>query len=98
MTNASLRNLILCVECFKKLQPLSSARARWGQASLITWQRAAYLPSIIGDLLAEWIVSGQPRIDLSPLSPSRLAVQTADETALREDCRRQYAFHYQSQI
>jgi glycine/D-amino acid oxidase-like deaminating enzyme len=53
---------------------------------------------IIGDLLAEWIVSGQPRIDLSPLSPSRLAVQTADETALREDCRRQYAFHYQSEI
>ena len=33
---------------------------------------------IIGDLLAEWIISGQPRIDLSPLSPSRLAVQTTE--------------------
>ncbi len=51
---------------------------------------------IIGDLLAEWIISGQPRMDLSPLSPSRLAVQTVDEEALREDCRRQYAFHYWS--
>jgi glycine/D-amino acid oxidase-like deaminating enzyme len=53
---------------------------------------------IIGDLLTEWIISGQPRMDLSPLSPSRLAVQTTNEEALREDCRRQYAFHYWSQI
>jgi glycine/D-amino acid oxidase-like deaminating enzyme len=49
---------------------------------------------IIGDLLAEWIVSGKPRIDLLPLSPARSAVQTTVEAALREDCRRQYAFHY----
>jgi glycine/D-amino acid oxidase-like deaminating enzyme len=52
---------------------------------------------IIGDLLAEWIISGQPRMDLTPLSPSRPAVQTTNEEALREDCRRQYAFHYWSQ-
>ena len=49
---------------------------------------------IIGDLLAEWIVSGKPRMDLSALSPARFAVQTTLETALLEDCRRQYAFHY----
>jgi glycine/D-amino acid oxidase-like deaminating enzyme len=49
---------------------------------------------IIGDLLAEWIVSGKPRIDLSSLSPARPAIQTSVESALREDCRRQYAFHY----
>ena len=53
---------------------------------------------IIGDLLADWIISGQPRMDLTPLSPSRLAVQTTNEEALREDCRRQYAFHYWSQV
>jgi len=53
---------------------------------------------IIGELLAEWIISGQPRIDLAPLSPSRLAVQTTNEEALRENCRRQYAFHYWSQV
>jgi glycine/D-amino acid oxidase-like deaminating enzyme len=49
---------------------------------------------IIGDLLAEWIISGKPPMDLSPLSPARSAVQTTLEAALREDCRRQYAFHY----
>jgi len=49
---------------------------------------------IIGELLAEWIVSGKPSMDLSALSPARSAVQTTAEDALREDCRRQYAFHY----
>jgi glycine/D-amino acid oxidase-like deaminating enzyme len=49
---------------------------------------------IIGELLAEWIVSGRPPIDLSPLSPSCSAVQTTVEDALREDCRRRYARHY----
>jgi glycine/D-amino acid oxidase-like deaminating enzyme len=49
---------------------------------------------IIGELLAEWIISGKPRMDLSPLSPSRPAIQTTIESALLEDCRRQYAYHY----
>jgi glycine/D-amino acid oxidase-like deaminating enzyme len=49
---------------------------------------------IIGDLLARWIVSGRSPMDLSALSPARPAVQTTAEAALRENCRRQYAFHY----
>ncbi len=49
---------------------------------------------IIGEMLAEWILTGEPPIDLSPLSPSRSTVQTTAEDALREDCRRQYAHHY----
>jgi glycine/D-amino acid oxidase-like deaminating enzyme len=49
---------------------------------------------IFGEMLAEWIVSGRPPIDLSLLSPSRSAVQTTVEDALREDCRRRYARHY----
>jgi glycine/D-amino acid oxidase-like deaminating enzyme len=49
---------------------------------------------IIGEMLAEWILSGKPPIDLSPLSPARRTVQTPAEDALREDCRRQYACHY----
>jgi glycine/D-amino acid oxidase-like deaminating enzyme len=53
---------------------------------------------IIGDLLAEWIIGGHPRMDLSPLSPSRPAVQGRDEHALREACRQQYAFHYWSKV
>jgi len=49
---------------------------------------------ILGELLSQWIVSGEPPMDLSALSPARLAVQTDVENELREDCRRQYAFHY----
>jgi glycine/D-amino acid oxidase-like deaminating enzyme len=49
---------------------------------------------IIGELLAEWIVTGNPPMDLSALSPARSAVQSTAEHALRADCRRQYAFHY----
>jgi glycine/D-amino acid oxidase-like deaminating enzyme len=49
---------------------------------------------VLGELLAEWIVSGNPPMDLSPLSPARPAVRTTVEDVLREDCRRQYAFHY----
>jgi glycine/D-amino acid oxidase-like deaminating enzyme len=49
---------------------------------------------IIGELLARWIVTGKAPMDLSPLSPARPAVQTTAEAAFREDCRRQYAFHY----
>jgi glycine/D-amino acid oxidase-like deaminating enzyme len=48
----------------------------------------------IGELLAEWILSGKPPMDLSTLSPARSAVQGMAEEALRESCRRQYAFHY----
>ena len=49
---------------------------------------------IIGEVLAEWIISGKPPMDLAPLSPIRSAVQTTVEAALLENCRRRYAFHY----
>jgi glycine/D-amino acid oxidase-like deaminating enzyme len=49
---------------------------------------------IVGEMLAEWILSGKPPMDLSPLSPSRSTVQTTAEDVLREDCRRRYARHY----
>src|SRR5262245_22329169 len=34
---------------------------------------------VLGELLAEWILMGEPRMDLSALSPSRLAGQTSGE-------------------
>ena len=49
---------------------------------------------ILGEMLAEWILSGKPPVDLSPLSPARSTIQTTAEDALREDCRRRYAHHY----
>jgi glycine/D-amino acid oxidase-like deaminating enzyme len=49
---------------------------------------------ILGELLAEWIVSGAPSVSLEMLSPARAAVRDGDEAALAEACRRRYAFHY----
>jgi glycine/D-amino acid oxidase-like deaminating enzyme len=49
---------------------------------------------ILGELLAEWIVSGSPRIDLSAMSPGRAAVTDHDERRLIEACRKEYAFKY----
>ena len=49
---------------------------------------------IIGELLAEWIVSGKVPMDLTPLSPLRSAVYNTSEAELFESCRRRYAFHY----
>jgi glycine/D-amino acid oxidase-like deaminating enzyme len=52
---------------------------------------------IVGELLARWIASGEPPMELSPLSPARSAVQTTAEAELLENCRRRYAFHYWSE-
>jgi glycine/D-amino acid oxidase-like deaminating enzyme len=49
---------------------------------------------ILGELLADWIVSGSPRMDLTALSPAREAVRDMNDAALLEACRTQYAFHY----
>jgi len=49
---------------------------------------------IIGEILAEWIMSGKPPLDLTTLSPSRGAVQTTTEGTLLANCRSQYARHY----
>ena len=50
---------------------------------------------VIGELLAEWIVSGKPRMDLSPMSPARFSGSTAEDE-LRALCRAQYAHRYWS--
>lgn len=47
----------------------------------------------LGELLAEWITSGKPRIDLSPMSPARFA-ESLSEGELSELCRGQYAHQY----
>ncbi len=49
---------------------------------------------ILGELLAAWVITGSPGLDLSPLSPGRAAVADLDETTLAEACRRNYAYHY----
>ena len=49
----------------------------------------------LGALLAQWIVDGRPGMDLSAMTPDRLATGLPEDT-LRERCRLQYAHHYWS--
>ncbi|MGH7104142.1 MAG: NAD(P)/FAD-dependent oxidoreductase [Acetobacteraceae bacterium] len=49
---------------------------------------------ILGELLATWVVSGSPGLDLSGLAPGRRAVADLNEASLLEACRRNYAYHY----
>ena len=49
----------------------------------------------LGELLAEWITTGRPSIEMPSMSPSRLATGLREEE-LRDLCRLQYAHHYWS--
>ncbi len=48
----------------------------------------------IGEVLAEWILSGRPPMDLSALAPGRASADLRPEERLREACREQYSHHY----
>ena len=48
----------------------------------------------LGEVLAQWITDGAPKLDLSDVSPSRF--RDVDEATLRERCRLAYATHYRS--
>jgi glycine/D-amino acid oxidase-like deaminating enzyme len=48
----------------------------------------------IGEVLAEWIISGRSPMDLSPLAPGRAGSDPQPEERLREACRLRYSEHY----
>jgi glycine/D-amino acid oxidase-like deaminating enzyme len=48
----------------------------------------------IGEILAAWIVDGEPPLDLAPLDPGRFGQGTLSEERLKGECRWQYANHY----
>jgi glycine/D-amino acid oxidase-like deaminating enzyme len=50
----------------------------------------------LGEAMAEWILDGSPRLDLSDVSTARFAGTAFDERDLRERCRRAYATHYRA--
>src|SRR5262245_36248130 len=50
----------------------------------------------LGEAMAEWILDGAPRLDLSEISTARFTGRDFDETELRERCRRAYATHYRA--
>jgi glycine/D-amino acid oxidase-like deaminating enzyme len=47
-----------------------------------------------GELLAEWMVAGEPPVESSLLAPGRFAPGPVAEERLREECRWQYAHQY----
>jgi glycine/D-amino acid oxidase-like deaminating enzyme len=51
----------------------------------------------LGEAMAEWILDGAPRLDLSDISTARFAGIDLDEGELRERCRLAYASHYRDE-
>ncbi len=50
----------------------------------------------IGEVLASWIVEGEPSLDMSLVDPGRFGAASMPEDHLRGECRWQYARHYSS--
>jgi 4-methylaminobutanoate oxidase (formaldehyde-forming) len=48
----------------------------------------------IGEVLADWIVDGQPAVDLSSLRLTRFGPEVATEERLQAACLWRYAHHY----
>lgn len=51
----------------------------------------------IGEVLADWIVDGEPGIDLSSLSVTRFGPEVDTEELLRQACLWRYAHHYSAE-
>jgi glycine/D-amino acid oxidase-like deaminating enzyme len=49
----------------------------------------------LGEAMAEWIVDGEPQLDLTDVAPARFG-RALDEATLRERCRHAYATHYRA--
>ena len=46
-------------------------------------------------VLAEWVVGGEPSIDMTPCAPARFADQKFDDEQLRAQGTWQYAHYYE---
>src|SRR5262249_12233275 len=51
----------------------------------------------VGEVLADWIVDGEPPVDLSPLRLTRFGPEMADEERLRQACLWRYAHQYSAE-
>ncbi len=49
---------------------------------------------VIGEILTEWILTGKPPMDLTPLSPERFGPEYQEEGRLKAECRWQYSHQY----
>jgi glycine/D-amino acid oxidase-like deaminating enzyme len=48
----------------------------------------------VGEVLAQWIISGRSPMDLAALAPGRASSDPGSEERLSEACRAQYSHHY----
>jgi glycine/D-amino acid oxidase-like deaminating enzyme len=48
----------------------------------------------VGEVIAEWIISGRAPMDLAALAPGRASADLRPEERLRAACRDQYSHHY----
>jgi glycine/D-amino acid oxidase-like deaminating enzyme len=49
---------------------------------------------ILGEVLAQWIIGGEPPMDLSPIRADRFVKQPIPPDELKTRCRAHYAYHY----
>jgi glycine/D-amino acid oxidase-like deaminating enzyme len=72
--------------------PVPGVRGLWA-ATGCNGSGFSFSPAI-GQVLAEWITTGAPSIDITSLSPERFAGAALDEAALRDAAIWQYANYY----
>ena len=74
--------------------PLPGVRGAWVMSGCCVGGLS--VSPALGEAIAEWIVDGAPKLDLSEISPGRFVGRDVDEIALREHCRHAYATHYRA--
>jgi len=72
--------------------PLPGARGFWVASGCCVGGLS--ISPAVGEVLAGWIVTGEPAIDLSLCAPDRFGPEYAADDRLADACRWQYAHHY----
>jgi glycine/D-amino acid oxidase-like deaminating enzyme len=72
--------------------PVAGARGLWALTGC-NGSGFSFAPAL-GQVMAEWIVGGEPSIDLTEFAPARMSPNSLDDAQLAEACIRQYAHYY----
>ena len=72
--------------------PVAGARGLWALTGC-NGSGFSFAPAL-GQVMAEWIVGGEPSIDLTEFAPARMSQDSLDDAQLVEACIRQYAHYY----
>jgi glycine/D-amino acid oxidase-like deaminating enzyme len=72
--------------------PVAGARGLWALTGC-NGSGFSFAPAL-GQVMAEWIVGGEPSIDLTEFAPARMSQDSLDDAQLAEACIHQYAHYY----